>query len=287
MKKKMMHLLITFLIIISVGVGIFFYSAYISVDQVNITHETIISEKITKDLNNIKVAFLSDIVYQPFMNKDRLSSMFSKLNANDPDVIIFGGDLFSDPMYIDEKNTDDIIELLSSLRAPLGKFAVLGDLDQQSEEQKQKIIQILEAGNFEIITNSSIRIHNKSNASINVIGLDSLIHGNPDIPAAFKNVNEKEFNILVSHAPDIIKQDNFPLNSLSLVLAGHAHGSQLSLPFIGGLNREEGAKYYPRGQYTINHTIVEVIGGLGTQHTDIRLFSPPEILIYTLKQQEK
>ena len=60
------------------------------------------------------------------------------------------------------------------------KRQVLGDEDLVSKEAKQKVTTILYNSDFEIITNKKLQIRNGSKDSITLIGLDSMINGNPN-----------------------------------------------------------------------------------------------------------
>lgn len=282
MLRRLLKSLMFLFVIVCILAGIVFYGAFVSVERVNITYKTIESSKIPKELDNIKIAFLSDIHYNQYMNKDRFSTMVEKLNNAHPDVVIFGGDLFDHASVnaptIEIQN--ELKELMRSIKAPLGKFAVLGEGDLENDTIKVMVSNILYDSDFELITNQNIRIRNQSTQSISLVGIDSLILGTPDVEAAFSNVSNQDFVIAVSHAPDIVKQ--LPIDNISLFLAGHSHGGQISIPLYGPLQKIDGAREYSQGVYQLKEAIIDVSNGVGTTDYDIRLFAPPEILIYRL-----
>ncbi|MDE6476096.1 MAG: metallophosphoesterase [Erysipelotrichaceae bacterium] len=286
MLKKVIKICGVFLMIAFIGVSIFFYSVYIAVERIQIQYETIQSTKIPEDFHDVTIAFITDIQFGQFMTYDRLANMIQKINQSHPDILLFGGDLFEDTINHtpSEQSTTQLIELLKSLKAPLGKFAVLGERDLTNEEIKTRATRILNDSDFEIITNRSLRLHNQSNASITLIGLDSLINGKPDYDVAFQGVSNEEFNIAITHCPDIVNESQIPLASLDLIFAGHSHASQISLPLIGPLDTLEGAQMYNHGNYYINNTTKLVVSnGLGTTKLDMRLFSLPQVNIYRLQ----
>lgn len=285
MVRKLLKIVSILICIALVIAGIFFYSIYISVDRVSISYETIASNKIPKSMNDVTIAFFSDIKYNEFMSKTRLSDMISKLNTTNPDIVIFGGDIFSNP----EENTPDsnmskdITTILKSIEAPLGKFAVLGDQDNINKDTKKIVSQILYDSDFEILSDHTIRLRNENNDSISLIGLNNLINGNPKPEEAMKNVNENEFNILVTHCPDAVSKSGINLEYINLAMTGHSLGGQIYLPIIGSIYTEEGATAYNRGQYDINGSKLYVSNGLGTTKIDMRLMTPPQILVFRLK----
>lgn len=299
MVKKLIKLFSVLILIALVIAGIFFYSIYVSVDRVNISYQNITSKKIPKELNDIKIAFISDVKYGSYMKKERLTKMIESLNDIGADVVIFGGDMFDttalesttsdgtnvEGVHADSLAQSELTEIFKGIKAPLGKFAVLGDQDVVSEETKNLVNTILYDSDFEIITNNSVRLRNKSNNSISLIGLDALIGGTPDYATAFSKINKDEFNMLVTHCPDIVEKSDLNTNYLDIAMAGHSLGGQIYLPLFGPIQNVEGATTYNHGTYTINSMKLYVSNGLGTIHTDMRLFAPPQILVFRLQHK--
>lgn len=289
MVRKLLKIVSVLICIALVIAGIFFYSIYISVDRVSLSYETISSNKIPESMNDITIAFISDIKYNEFMDKTRLSNMISKLTTTSPDIVIFGGDMFSEPdkNVPDSQMSKDITTILKSIEAPLGKFAILGDQDNVNEDVKKIVSQILYDSDFEVLSDSAIRLRNENSDSISLIGLNNLINGDPKPENAMKNVNENEFNILVTHCPDAVSKSGINLEYIDIALAGHSLGGQIYLPVLGPIYTEEGATTYNRGQYDINGSKLYVSNGLGTNKIDMRLMTPPQVLIFRLQHTSK
>ena len=159
--------------------------------------------------------------------------------------------------------------------------------DNVDKNVRDMVIDILKTSDFELLNNRSIRLRNGSQASITLIGLDSLVGGTIDVNNAFSNVNQEEFNILLTHCPDTIALEDLPSGNIDLMFAGHSHGAQIYVPLLGALSSDEGAKKYNHGKHTINQTILHVSNGLGTTAMDMRLFSPPQMLVYRLRSEAK
>lgn len=284
MVKKLVKIVSILILLALIVAGVFFYSIYISVDRVNISYETISSKKIPKDMNDLKIAFVSDIKYNEFMDKKRLTSMIDKLNKTGADVVIFGGDIFSDPDVNapDSQMTLDLTEILKGIDAPLGKFAILGDEDEVNGKTKKLVKSILYNSDFEILTNSSVRIRNKSSSSITLVGIDSLVNGDPDPAKAMKKISKDEFNILITHCPDLLTSSDLNMDNLDLMIAGHSLGGQVYLPLLGPLHSQKGALTYNHGSYNINNAVLYVSNGLGTKGMDMRFMAPPQILMFRL-----
>jgi uncharacterized protein len=236
---------------------------------------------IPDSFEGVKVLYFSDAHYNKFMDKERFSTVVTRINQLDADIVIFGGDLFDHPSveYPTTEIQDELTALLSSIRAPLGKYAVFGNHDLESPRTKQMIANVLAAGGFDLLINQNIPIYNKDDSYIRLVGLDSQLLGTPDLTAAYQGVNEGEFVLTISHTPDII--DQLP-TSTRWVLAGHSHGGQIRVPIFNELYTVPYARNYVSGEHLVNGIRLNISNGIGTTRWDIRLMADPQIHIYTL-----
>lgn len=288
MIKKLLKVVSILLFLAVCTAGIFFYSIFVAVERLNVDYYTFESNKIPASMNDVKIAFISDLEYNHFMNKDRLTKMVSAINEAGPDVVIFGGDVFNLPLTYapNDVTKQEVSQLLKDIHAPLGKYAVLGEQDNVAEDVTKIVKDVLYTADFELLINQSLKIRNGSKESITLIGLDSYINGLLDMESAFSNVSNESFNILVAHCPDTAFLENFPEDKIDLMLSGHSHASQISLPLIGSLSSEEGAKRYNHGKHKIKNMTLHITNGLGTSTMDMRLFSSPQMIIYRLQHEE-
>ena len=63
MVKKLLKIVSVLILLALIVAGVFFYSIYISVDRVNLSYHTLASSKIPESMNDLKIAFISDIKY--------------------------------------------------------------------------------------------------------------------------------------------------------------------------------------------------------------------------------
>ncbi len=73
-----------------------------------------------------------------------------------------------------------------------------------------------------------------------------------------------------------------------LVLAGHAHGEQVRLPWLGGLYAPNQGilPEYDAGRFESGDTVMIVSRGLGNSAFPIRVNNPPELVVVELRRSE-
>ena len=281
MKMKLVRRLTLALISLTLLTVLIFEMTVWGVRRLSVDIVTISDPLIPDSFENIKVLYFSDVHYNKFMDRDRLTVIVTRINQLDPDIVLFGGDLFDHPS-VEYPSTDiqnELISLLSSIQAPLGKYAVFGNHDLESPRTQQMTANVLIASGFELLVNQNIPIYNKSEEYIRMIGLDSQLLGNPDVELAYQGTSENEFIITLSHTPDII--DNLPVTT-DWVLAGHSHGGQIRLPIFNELYTVPYARKYVSGTHVVNGIRLDISNGVGTTRWDVRLFADPQIHLYTL-----
>ena len=245
-------------------------------------------ENLPEGFKDYRMVHISDIHARSFSKREKsLLRAVDKINALDPDMIAFTGDLIT--MTPDE--LDNISAALSSLKARDGVFSVLGNHDycmysDMSQEEKQKCLEELiskegEMG-WDLILNEH-RIIRKGKDSIAVIGVENTspsrhFPSKGDLNKASEGT-EGMFRILLSHDPmhweaEVIGKD-YPLT-----LSGHTHAMQVS--FFGWSPSSLIFKQH-KGLYTEGNQSIYVNKGLGETIFPARIGARPEITLITLK----
>lgn len=282
--KKLLIALAALLIVFAI---IYYDTVSISSTRYITRVENLSSSEIPPDMDDKTILFFSDLEYGTFMDENRLEKVISRINSQSNDVVIFGGDLFDENAKIDESYQDILVNALSSIDAPLGKFAVLGDNDTKDEETLKLVENILFQSGFEILNNRSIHISNYSNESIQLVGLSDGINTELNAEEAYANVSVDAFTITICHTPDSALQ--VPVDKTDYFLAGHSHGGQVYYLFGSTYSPEKTESFFRGKQSVKDDFTIDITNGIGTTGKDMRFLADAEIVTYKLKslQQEK
>jgi predicted MPP superfamily phosphohydrolase len=284
MKKRLVTILSLFIVILLLFL-LYKELTQFSVKRVEVDASDQSFAKIPESFNQTTIVFFSDIHYNKFMDKERLLPFIETIKQLEPDIILFGGDLYDHPSVVlpSSEIMEELSSMLSSINAPLGKYAVLGNHDHESNKTKTIVEQTLTNGGFDVLINQEIRIYNQQQDFISIVGIDSQLFGNPDIEEAFSDHDTNAFTIVLSHTPDLVNLLD-PAH-VDWQLSGHSHGGQVALPFIGPLYKVPFAENHIKKQETINGIQLNISNGVGTTRMDMRLFANPQIHYFTLKGQ--
>ena len=95
--------------------------------------------------------------------------------------------------------------------------------------------------------------------------------------------------LLLSHYPENYEANediSYSKYKFDIMFAGHAHGGQFRLPFIGGLIAPDQG-FFPKlteGIHTNNNTSMIISRGLGNSIIPVRIFNRPELIVVTLSK---
>ena len=198
------------------------------------------------------------------------------INKLRPDIVLLGGDFVSArKLTTQQYDIATALRPLASLRAPAGIIAVLGNHDHwsdatavNSELSRLKII---------VLDNHAVR-----RGDIAIGGVDDDFTAQADIHAVTRELKSLGgVPILLSHSPGI-----FPATPsfIGLVLAGHTHCGQISLPIIGPIfTASHHGRRFACGLINSGDQNMIVSAGVGTSILPLRLGAPPDLWVIDLK----
>lgn len=256
----------TIFTIFSIILILFIWSVFIEPNVFRITRYKITDP----DLEGLRVVFAADFHYKPY-EKWRLERDVRTINAQNPDIVLFGGDYVNGHKKGFTLPIDEISAEFSKIKSKYGVYAVLGNHDGWHDEDG--ITKSLEANGIKILKNSSELV--KAAKPFYIAGVEDMQTGNPDTQKALAGTSGSV--ILLSHTPDII--ESVPAG-VKLVLAGHLHGGQVVIPRHGPLVAPSkfGTKY-ASGFFDENGKKLIVTRGLGTSILPLRFHCMPEIIV--------
>lgn len=261
--------------------GTYYYAKHIEPAMLSVNYETITSTKLAPAFSNVKILQFSDTHLGFHYTTQQFQALMDKITQEEPDLILFTGDLVDAPNQVSFKLLKETTEMLGSLHAPLGKYWIYGNHDHGGYGT-EKIAKAMSDGGFTLLQNSHVSI-NKDKDSFTLAGLDDVLLGKPNLSEALKGSNPKLFTLLMCHEPDYATQvQQFPVD---VQLSGHSHGGQIQVPFLGYLVTPPMAQYYVEGWHQLGTQPLSlyVSRGIGTTRMPYRFMCKPEITVHTLK----
>ena len=108
-----------------------------------------------------------------------------------------------------------------------------------------------------------------------LVGVSDYTEGPHDYKKALKLVTPNKPIIVLTHSPDIFPE--LP-QSVNLTLAGHTHGGQVYIPFIGRpIVPSKYGQRYALGLKKEGAKQLFVSSGIGTSIIPVRFLTPPEV----------
>lgn len=273
--QKVLLVILTILSVIVIPLDVAIFRAFVvNPADIHVTYKTTRNTKLPASLDPISVVYISDLEYGNFETEERAQALFSKINELNPSLFLFGGDLFSKDVEVDENMKASVTELLKSVHAPLGKFAVLGEQDCTNDSRKSMVTSVLKSADIEVLEDASRLITNRSSASFQLYGMAL----EPNYETAVQSISDSQFSLLFTHYPDNLVSDELKEAAPSLALAGNAHGTQITWPIFGGYKDWPGSTEFNRAKGVNTGFETYLTSGTGCINLKARLNSPVEIV---------
>jgi predicted MPP superfamily phosphohydrolase len=228
-------------------------------------------------LVGLRIGHLSDFHIGPNMRPADVRPALALLQAAAPDLIVLTGDL------VDHwpRDTVPAAQLLADLAAPLGVYGVFGNHDHRVGASRLLAALGEHAPQVRMLVNDTSRV-SLPTGELWVAGLDSVYLRLADPARALAAVPPEAPCLLLTHEPDIA--DHLP-RSVTLILAGHAHGGQIR---IGGrpLLLPPLARRHHTGLNWSAAGPVYTSRGVGWTGLPLRLDCPAEVAVLRLVPAE-
>lgn len=204
--------------------------------------------------------------------------VFARIQAASPDLVLFTGDLLQGlgPAAA-ERETGKLRALFNRLEAPLGIYAVPGNVDGRYGGQREEAL-----GPLQWLHNQT-RTLSFEGGAIQLLGLSypQSQRGARTVIEAWMNEGEQNpLIIAMGHSPNyVLEITDLPID---LCLAGHTHGGQICMPGFGPLlTLSRVPRAWAGGFHEIENTRLNTSRGVGVERAEwlppIRFFCPPDI----------
>ncbi len=256
------------------------WALVIEPNRLVVREETIQLPNWPAGFENMKIAVLSDLhVGSPHIGRTKLSYIVEQVNEGQPDLVVLLGDFVIQEVVGGKFVEPEVFaEILKGLRARHGVFAVLGNHDWWYDGPRVR--RALESVGIRVLDDEVTRIERDGEA-IWLAGLADAWTNQTDIRGTLARVTDASPVIALTHNPDLFIR--IP-QRVVLTLAGHTHGGQVNLPFLGRLRvPSEFGQRYAAGHVVENNHHLFVTTGIGTSIIPVRFRVPPEIVFLTLK----
>jgi predicted MPP superfamily phosphohydrolase len=254
------------------------------IDGVFIEPSTLIERRFSVDLENnsytelttdetpesrLKIVTIADLHIGFGTPLSYVKKLTDEINAENPDLILFTGDLKTRSTYLDRRILK-ATEILSSLSAKYGKFAVYGNHDTFPA-----FAEIMEKSGFTLLTNDgeTLLINGEE---VFVGGVNSLaLSPRPD--KVLSRMGDPDIAIILAHEPDLAAEFS-GVTEDALILSGHLHGGQIRIPFLTEWYITSGGKgnLMNDGFYESGDNTVFVSTGIGMSVIPVRIGVPPQ-----------
>jgi predicted MPP superfamily phosphohydrolase len=226
-------------------------------------------QRLPTELAGLRIAHLSDFhLGSPSRGSLAAEHAVEWVSERNPELAVVTGDLVSRP-----SGEPALRELLERLGSP---FVVLGNHDvDHSRDPFSRAAGLTDLEPARLLVDESATV-NVRGCRVQVVGVD---------PRAYRQRKSKpwelvdeaaDLRILLCHFPYVL--DFLPPGAFDLVLAGHMHDGQISLP----LGRKRKYRFahprtrYAAGIYQRPAAVMHVSPGLGTTFVPFRFFARPE-----------
>ncbi len=252
-------------------------------------------EDLPETFDGFTITQITDIHSGSFDNKEKIQYGVDLINEQNSDMILFTGDIVNNFA----KEMDPWIDMFSTLKAPMGKYSILGnhdygDYSQWETEADKKanfdaVKDIHPKIGFDLLLNEH-RYVEKDGQKIALVGVENWGRGFKkagDLEKAAEGVNKEDFKILMTHDPthwDLkVKDNDF---NYHLTLSGHTHGLQFGIEIPGFFRWSPSQYVYKQwaGLYKEFGRYINVNRGFGYHAFPGRVGIWPEITVIELKK---
>lgn len=222
-----------------------------------------------------RVAVVSDIhAGAPYIGLEKIDRMVAMIQKQKPDLVLLPGDFVIQEVLGGSFIAPEVLaQHLKPLLLQSKVYAVLGNHDAWLDSKRVQAA--FENAGIAVLEDRAIPV-TKKQCQFWLLGLSDYTEGKLEYYQAFSTVPADSPTLAFTHNPDIFP-DLFKAR-FSLLVAGHTHGGQVNLPFIGrAVVPSKYGERYAIGHIRESDRHLFVSPGIGTSILPVRFGVPPEI----------
>ncbi len=242
------------------------------------------AERVTFDVpgldpahEGLRVAQLSDLHVGPRTPLALIRAAIEEANRFQPDLVLLTGDFVSRR----REEIQGLRDHLGGLAAPT--VAVLGNHDVWVDPPGAAAA--LRSHGYEVLENAWTTVRLRG-APLTVVGVGDHLTRRDDVLAALRGLPAScPTPLVLAHGPRSAEK-LAATDRPALCFSGHTHGGQVNLPLLTPLLLRSIQEPYARGLFRLGPVQLYVNRGVGMSGLPIRLNSPAEVTLATLRRWE-
>ena len=225
-------------------------------------------ERLPPELEGMRIAHLSDFhLGFPSRGESAVRRAVDWVSSRSPELVLVSGDLLS------RRRGEPLLrELLARLP---NCFAVLGNHDFAETNDpfsSRSPVDHIAPATLLLDEAKTVDVRGRR---VQIVGVDPRTYRRGLAQPARLADSEADLRILLCHYPNVV--DRLPDGAFDLVLAGHLHAGQITLPLPGRrIPLAHPRWHYVHGLYHRNGATLHVSAGLGTTFVPFRFLARPE-----------
>ena len=226
------------------------------------------SENWPAGLNGYRIAFMAD---KHVITDESMRDVAAELNERNIDLLLLGGDF-----TMRNAHYQGTIREIAQIITTDGIFGVDGNHDDY-----RRLFRAKEQYGIIPLDNSGVHIRE----GFYLAGVQDLWNRNPNVGEAIKGAHINDFILLLSHNPDVTMQQS--TSGVGLILSGHTHNGQITffgygMYLLRGSITDYGTRFSHGFAYSADDVPVFTTNGVGVYFSIPRIFSRPEVIIFTM-----
>ncbi|MDO4305349.1 MAG: metallophosphoesterase [Eubacteriales bacterium] len=222
--------------------AVLFTYGFVNMNHPTKTEYTVETDKKVRDY---KIVLITDTHYATIQNTDLLKEKIGEINAQEPDIVILGGDIVEEGTT--KEKMQEVFQRLGGLESKYGIYYVYGNHDRQPYTNspaytREELENAIAENGITILEDSYMEI----NDDLVLAGRADAAWGNrsgrASAEALLDGIDREKYIIVADHQP--IEAEENDAQGADLLLSGHTHAGQIwpvgcFTELTGGLNYGE------------------------------------------------